>query len=66
MRIGEGTRSVERELRDGERESAALGRKRKGRGRQTLSVEVKICLASLLWIYRSTELCSPERMPRVH
>jgi hypothetical protein len=31
-----------------------------------LSVEVKIRLASLLWIYRSTELCSPERTPGVH
>jgi hypothetical protein len=48
MQIGEGTRSVERELCDGERASAALGRKRKGRGRQTLSVEVKILLASPL------------------
>jgi hypothetical protein len=66
MRIGEGARSVERELCYGERASAALGQKRKGRGRQTLSVEVKIRLASLLWIYRSTELCSPERTPYVH
>jgi hypothetical protein len=66
MRIGEGTRSVERELCNGERASEALGRKRKGRGRQMLSVEVKICLASLLWIYRSTGLCSPERTPCVH
>jgi hypothetical protein len=66
MRIGEGARSVERELCNSERASAALGRKRKGRGRQTLSVEVKIHLASLLWIYRSTELCSPERTPCVH
>jgi hypothetical protein len=66
MRIGEGTRSVERELCNGERSSAALGRKRKGRGWQTLSVEVKICLAALLWVYRSTELCSPERTPDMH
>jgi hypothetical protein len=66
MQIGEGTQSVEQELCDGERASAALGRERKGRGRQTLSVEVKIHLASLLWIYRSTELCSPKRTPRVH
>jgi hypothetical protein len=66
MRTGEGERSVERELRDGERASAALGRKRKGRGRQTLSVEVKILLAFLIWIYRSTGLCSPERTPCVH
>jgi hypothetical protein len=66
MRIGKGARSVERELRNGERASAALGWKRKGRGRQTPSVEVKIHLASLLWIYRSTELCSPERTPCVH
>jgi hypothetical protein len=48
MRIGEGARSVVRELCNGERASAALGWKRKGRGRQTLSVEVKIRLASLL------------------
>jgi hypothetical protein len=60
MRIDEGARSVERELCNGERASAALRRKRKGRGRQTLSVEVKIRLASLLCIYRSTELCSPK------
>jgi hypothetical protein len=66
MRIGEGTRSVERELCNGERASAALGRKRKGRGWQTLSVKVKIRLASLLWIYRSTELCSPECTPGMH
>jgi hypothetical protein len=66
MEIGEGAWSATRELRDGERASAALGRKRKGRGQQTLSVEVKIRLASLLWIYRSTKLCSPERTPRVH
>jgi hypothetical protein len=66
MRIGEGARSVERELCNGERASAALGRKRKGRGRQTLSVEVKIRLASLLRIYRSMELCSPEHRPYMH
>jgi hypothetical protein len=63
MRIGEGTRSVERELCNDERASAALGRKRKGRGRQALSVEIKIHLASLLWIYRSTELCSRNARP---
>jgi hypothetical protein len=34
MRMGGGTRSVERELCDGERASATLGRKRKGRGRK--------------------------------
>jgi hypothetical protein len=45
MRIGEGARSAERELCDGERASAALERRRKGRGRQTLNVEVKIRLA---------------------
>jgi hypothetical protein len=66
MQTGEGARSVERELCDGERASVALGRKRKGRGRQTLSVEVKIHLASLLWIYRSMGLCSLERTPCVH
>jgi hypothetical protein len=66
MRIGEGTQSVERELCNGERASAALGRERKGRGRQMLSLEVKIRLASLLWIYRSTELCSPERTLCMH
>jgi hypothetical protein len=66
MWIGEGMRSVERELCNGERTSAALGQKRKGRGWQTLSVEVKIRLAPLLWIYRSTEMCSPKRTPYVH
>jgi hypothetical protein len=66
MRIGEGTWSVEREQCDGERASAALGRKHKGRGRQTLSVEVKIRLASLLQIYKSRELCSLERAPHIH
>jgi hypothetical protein len=66
MRIGEGARSVERELCDGNRASAALELKRKGRGRETLSVEVKIGLDSLLWIYRSTGLRSPERTPCVH
>jgi hypothetical protein len=66
MRIGEGERSVEQELCNSERASAALGRKRKGRGRQMLSVEVKIRLASLLGIYRSTGLCSLERTPCVH
>jgi hypothetical protein len=48
MRIGEGARSVKQMLCGGEGASAALGRKRKGRGRQTLSVEVKIRLASPL------------------
>jgi hypothetical protein len=66
MQIGKGARSVEQEQCAGERASVALGRKRKGRGRQTLSVEVKIRLASLLWIYRSTGQCSPERTPRKH
>jgi hypothetical protein len=56
MRIGEGTRSAGRELCDGKRASAALERKRKGRGRQTLSVRGKNRLASLLWIYRSMGL----------
>jgi hypothetical protein len=45
MRIGEGAWSAKRVLCDGEGASAALGRKRKGRGRQTLRVEVKIHLA---------------------
>jgi hypothetical protein len=66
MRIGEGARSVKQERCAGEKASVARGRKRKGRGRQTLSAEVKICLASLLWIYRSTGPCSPERTPRTH
>jgi hypothetical protein len=48
MRIGKGAWSAKRELCDGEGASAALGRKRKRRGRQTLSVEVKIRLASPL------------------
>jgi hypothetical protein len=66
MRIGEGARSMEQERCAGERASAALWWKRKGQGRQTLSVKVKTRLASLLWIYRSTRLCSPERTPRMH
>jgi hypothetical protein len=45
MRIGEGVWSAKRALCDGEGASTALGRERKGRGRQTLSVEVKIRLA---------------------
>jgi hypothetical protein len=48
MRVGEEAWSTKRELCDGEGASAALGRKRKGRERQTLSVEVKIRLASPL------------------
>jgi hypothetical protein len=48
MWIGEGAWCVERELCDDEGASATLGRKRKRRGRQTLSVEVKIRLASPL------------------
>jgi hypothetical protein len=48
MRIGEGAWSAKREPCDGKGASAALGRKRKGRERQTLSVEVKICLTSPL------------------
>jgi hypothetical protein len=65
MRIGEGAWSAERVLCDGEGASAALGRKRNGRGRQALSVEVKIRLASPR-IYRSMEPRSPERTPCVH
>jgi hypothetical protein len=42
MRTGEGMRSTGRELCDGKRASAALERKRKGRGRQMLSVRGKI------------------------
>jgi hypothetical protein len=45
MRIGEGARSVKRVLCKSEGASAAVGRKRKGRGRQALSVELKIHLA---------------------
>jgi hypothetical protein len=66
MRIGEGARNAERKLYDGKRASAALERKRKGRGWQTLSVEVKIRLASLHWIYSSTGPCYPERTLRAH
>jgi hypothetical protein len=66
MRIGEGAGSVEQERCTGGKASAALRRKCKGRGQQTLSAEVKICLASLLWIYRSTGLCSLERTPHMH
>jgi hypothetical protein len=46
MRIGEEARSMKQVLCSGEGVSAALGRKRKGRGRNTLSFEVKIRLAS--------------------
>jgi hypothetical protein len=66
MRTGEGMRSTGRELCDGKRAGAALERKRKGRGWQTLSVRGKNRLASLHWIYRSTETCSPECTPRAH
>jgi hypothetical protein len=45
MRIGEEAWNAKQVLCDGEGASAALGQKRKGRGRQTLSVEVKIRLA---------------------
>jgi hypothetical protein len=45
MRLGEGARSAKRVLGDREEASAAQGRKRKGRGQQMLSVEVKIHLA---------------------
>jgi hypothetical protein len=48
MRIGEEARSAKRMLCGGEVASTALGRKRKGRERQTLSVEVRIRLASPL------------------
>jgi hypothetical protein len=65
MRVGEEAWSAKRELCDGEGESAALGRKRKGRGQQTLSVEVKIRLGPPR-VYRSTKLHSPERTPYVH
>jgi hypothetical protein len=41
MRTSEGTRSTGRELCDKKRASAALEQKRKGRGRQTLSVRGK-------------------------
>jgi hypothetical protein len=59
MRIGEGAWGVERELCDGEGASAALGRKRKRRGWQTLSVEVKIRLASPLG-FIDPRSCSPQ------
>jgi hypothetical protein len=39
MQIGEGVRSAKRVLCDSEGASTALGLKRKGRGRQALSVE---------------------------
>jgi hypothetical protein len=48
MRVGEEAWSAKRELCDGEGASAALGWKHMGRGRQTLSVEVKIHLTSPL------------------
>jgi hypothetical protein len=46
MRMGEGARNAKRKWRDGERASAALERKRKGRRWRTLSVKVKIRFAS--------------------
>jgi hypothetical protein len=48
MWVGKGVWSAKQVLCGGEGASAALGRKRKGRGRQVLSVEVKIRLASPL------------------
>jgi hypothetical protein len=48
MRIGEEAWSTKQALCSGEGASAALGWKRKGRGWETLSVEVKIRLASPL------------------
>jgi hypothetical protein len=45
MRIGEGARSANRVLGEDEMVHAALGRKRERRGRQALSVKVKIHLA---------------------
>jgi hypothetical protein len=48
MHISEEAWSTKRVLCDGEGASVALGRERKGRGRQTLSVEVNIRLASPL------------------
>jgi hypothetical protein len=50
MRIGKGARSAKRVLCDGEGASATQGRKQKGRGRHTLSVELKIHLAPLRFI----------------
>jgi ribosomal protein L19E len=41
MRIGEGTQSVEQERCASEKANAARERKRKGRGRQTLSARGK-------------------------
>jgi hypothetical protein len=46
MRVGEEAWGAKRELCNGEGASEALGRKRKGQGRQMLSVEVKIRLKS--------------------
>jgi hypothetical protein len=65
MRIGKGARSAKRVLCDGEGASATQGRKQKGRGRQTLSVELKIHLAPPQ-IYRSMEPRSPSRTRCVH
>jgi hypothetical protein len=48
MQIGEEAWSAKQVLCNGEGASAALGRKRNGRGRHALSVEVKICLTSPL------------------
>jgi hypothetical protein len=44
--LAKGAWSAKQTLYDGEEASAALSRKRKEQGRQTLSVEVKIRLAS--------------------
>jgi hypothetical protein len=65
MRIGEGARRAKQVLGKDEGASAAPGRKRKGRGREVRSVEVKIHLAPPQ-IYRSMEPRSPNRTLCVH
>jgi hypothetical protein len=65
MRMGEGARNAKRKLCNSKRASAALERKHKGRGRQTLSVKVKIHLASPIGFIISWA-CSPERTPHAH
>jgi hypothetical protein len=67
MRVGEEAWGAKRELCNGEGASEALGRKRKGQGRQMLSVEVKIRLkCPPPWGFGAAGLRSPERTPCVH
>jgi hypothetical protein len=62
--MGEGARNAKRKLCNGKRASAALERKHKGRGRQTLSVTVKIHLASPIGFIVSRGVLSGAHAPR--